>query len=239
MTGRVVVAALFLFVSITAGAQTYLIAIVGKDANSPDELAFVALNDIPNGQPLYFTNERWDNSVGDFGSTGEGTIRFTPSALIARGTVVHIAEHDMNANTYVLVGATGAVEHVSGTWSPTAADPFYAFTASDSMNPLTSVETIYALVATQLNGMTATMDPTTTSGMNTTVFPNAVVMNYNSSMVQPVGVEYMADRSLASPATFADSANYSVTTGAGNTVFDLTAYTSAALPVELSRFSVD
>ena len=65
------------------------IAIVGFNFDDPDELAFVALVDIPPGTSINFTDNGWF-AAGGF-RANEGTFTWTAPATVAAGTVVNPA----------------------------------------------------------------------------------------------------------------------------------------------------
>ncbi|MCB1050053.1 MAG: hypothetical protein H6510_15100 [Acidobacteria bacterium] len=211
-------------------AQDYVLAFAGKDSNSPDEFSFVALNDIPMGSQIYFTNLDWDNSMGQFTGT-KGTLLFQAAATITRGTVVQVSE--TTNDNFTVTGATGSATLVGLTsWSALGADPHYAFTASNAMSPTTSVTRVYALIESEMNAMPASLDPRT--GTNSS--PNAVVCDFTDPMNNIVFADYSADRSMATPASLANPASF--TTGASSTL-DLTTFTSGSLPVVLDSFQVE
>lgn len=219
-----------LVIGLTATAvDAQLVAVSGKDSNPPDEFAFVALSNIPNTTQIFFSNQEWDNTTGQFLSDGEGTIVFTATALISQGTVTRIEE--TASNTFAVTGS-GTVALVVGSsdWSPTAADPHYAFTASNSASPTTTVTEIYALVFTVTGGMPASADPTT--GTNNS--PNAVVASFST---QYTGVDFNGDRSTATVNDLKNTANYTTAIGPTNLTLDLTSF--SAVPVELQEFAIE
>jgi len=226
---RPLVCCMFSLFSICTLAQ--LVAFSGKDANSPDEFAFVALQDIA-PTTIYFTNQDWDNTSGAFVNPGnEGSLAFTNTATILKGTVVQVSE--TSADMFTVTGATATATILIGDgWSPTAADPHYAFSATGP-DPLTTVTEVHAFLNTLMGGATATMDPT--SGDNAS--PNAVVCNFTAT--QPVGVDYDQDRSTATVATLSDPANFLESFSTTNLTLDLTAFTNPGLPVVLESFNVD
>lgn len=63
------------------------IAFVGFNADGNDDLAFVALREIPAGTVIYFNDREW---TGAGFNTGEGEVTWTASSSIAAGTVVTI-----------------------------------------------------------------------------------------------------------------------------------------------------
>ncbi len=72
---------------VQAAVSVGAIAIIGIDTDDPDTLTFVALEDIPEGEVIRFTDDGWLNT-GSF-RIGEGGTQWTsPSGGITAGTVV-------------------------------------------------------------------------------------------------------------------------------------------------------
>ncbi|GBU17798.1 MULTISPECIES: ExeM/NucH family extracellular endonuclease [Methylobacterium] len=63
------------------------LALVGYDADNPDDFAFVLLRDIEAGTEIHFTDNGW-TAAGAFRG-GEGIYTFTAAAALAAGTVIH------------------------------------------------------------------------------------------------------------------------------------------------------
>ncbi len=232
---------LVLALGIAGPASAQFVAFVGKDSNPDDDFTFVAMVDIPINTVIYFTNRQWNNTAapsGSFLSDGEGTLVFTATSMIPQGTVTLIVE--TAADTFSVqsdsgggLGAglgTATILGGSAAWSPTSADPHYAFAASNPGDPFASITEIYALMSTLSGGFAASFDPTTGNGAS----PNAVVVDYSNS--QATGIDFTGDRTTADPAALANPSNY--LEGASITL-DTTFFTSTALPVELESFSVD
>ncbi len=207
------------------------VAFTGKDSNSPDEFAFVALQDLAIGTKIFFTENDFDNSGGAPGlfASGEGTILFeVVGGVISTGTVVHIAE-DTTPDTFVLMNAGSSTAVIVGasSWSATAADPHYAYSASNDASPWSTVTEVHAMLF-PLESITAfgSRDP---SGL----YPNAIVVDNSTFASTQTAADYTGDRSTATHMSLADSNNFT----AGDGDLDLTAFTS--VPVELMSFAVD
>ncbi|MDJ0657146.1 MAG: hypothetical protein QNJ40_23505 [Xanthomonadales bacterium] len=222
--------AVVLLVSSPAAAQLR-IAFTGKDANAPDEYAFVALNDISSGTSFFVTNCDWDNSTGAFiNPCNEGVMQVTTTAVITRGTVTLVQE--TAPDVYTVTGdATAVAVPGSLAWQSVSADPHYAFAASNPTSPLNTVTEIYAYADTDPDtAVGGVKDPT----INNNASPNAVVLDFVG--VQPVGMDFVGNRSTATLADLTNTANYTV---GGTITLDLTAFTGPGLPVELKSFSVE
>jgi hypothetical protein len=225
---------------LTTSAFAQSVAFVGKDSNPDDDFTFVALHDIPNSTVIFFTNREWDNTTGSFKIDGEGTLVFTATSLIPRGTVTLIVEPNATPDMFTVQSDSGSglgvglgtavIATGSAAWSPTSADPHYAFTASNQLDPFNTITEIHALMSTLSGGFAASFDPTTGTGSS----PSAVVVNYSAS--QSTGIDYNADRSVATAATLADETNY---LAGASLVLDTTFFSSAGLPVELQSFEIE
>ncbi|XHX78745.1 MAG: choice-of-anchor I family protein [Stenomitos frigidus ULC029] len=79
------------------------IAIVGFNADGNDNLAFVALVDIPAGETIYFEDNEW-NGTG-FIDTNESAFNWTSTTPITAGTIVRID----NIGTGTIAASTGTV----------------------------------------------------------------------------------------------------------------------------------
>jgi len=208
-----------------------LVAFTGKDSNPAptDEFAFVALQDLAPGTTIFFTENDFDNTTGEFNST-EGTILFTVAGgTIATGTVVQIAEDGVTANTFnVTNGGSSTAAQVGGSaWSPTSGDPHYAYSASNASSPWNTVTQVHAMLFPLINSSTfGTRDPST-------VYPNAIVVDNASWAATQVAVDFTGDRSSATHTSLADSSNF--TGGDGD--LDLSMFSS--VPVELASFTID
>lgn len=202
-------------------ADATLLAFAGKDANAPDEFAFVAVRDIANGTQIYFTNYDRDNATGAFVTTGvEGTLLFTATALIPAGTVVQVIETE--PDVYSVIGSGTAV-HVSGEWAAVSADPHYAFFASNPALPLTSGTQVHACMDTDPDtAVGGSKDPRI--GVNPS--PGAFVLDFVDE--QPVGADLNADRTMAVLSDLAVPGSFTTTTGPTNLGLDLTEFARIA-----------
>jgi hypothetical protein len=228
---KIIILLSFIIFSVNATAQ--LVAFVGKDANSPDEFSFVALQELPSGTEIYFTSWDWDNTTGNFvNPANEGTLLFTSTAIIAKGVVTQISE--TAANSFTITGGLGTAAVVGGqSWSVTSADQHYAFTSSNSVNPETNVASngIYALLNTPQTMSPPGPEIIPLTGTNAS--PNAIVVSISG---QPIAVDYNADRTTATKADLMNPSNYS---SGSNITLDLTSFTNASLPVDLQSFEIE
>lgn len=239
--GRVLIFAGLLAGKTSAWGQTYVVAFVGKITDGGDPFTFVAMNDIPMGTTIYITNWDWDNVSGAFTNpVSEGTLAVTTTALIPQGSVTRIEETSlgvfssdtttsMGTSTLATVGfATGTTD-----WSPSSGTPFYAFYASNSATPEATVTQILAVMITDTGTFSAAFDPT--QGTNSS--PDAIALF--DEMRQYSYYDYTGDRSMATPATMADTANFGGTQASAGQSVDTTFFSSGNLPVTLTDFSIE
>ncbi|MFN3483848.1 MAG: hypothetical protein ACK4YX_12600, partial [Rhabdaerophilum calidifontis] len=69
------------------------IAFIGFNADGNDNLAFLAIDEIPAGTTIHFSDNEWNGlAIGAGGAfnSGESAFRFTATTAIAPGTVVTI-----------------------------------------------------------------------------------------------------------------------------------------------------
>ncbi|RVT40904.1 choice-of-anchor I family protein [Sphingobium algorifonticola] len=93
------------------------IAFTGYNADGNDDIAFVALEEIPAGTVINFNDREWQGSAFN---TGEGEVRFTATNAIAAGTVVTINSYSSSPSS-----AFGSVSGSSGIGNN--AEIIYAF----------------------------------------------------------------------------------------------------------------
>ncbi len=188
-----------LLLTLPLWAMAQLVAFSGKNSNPDDNFAFVALQHIPDGTTIYFTNREWDNVSGTFPDDGEGILRFVASGDISVGTVIEIVEPNLPGNTFTVSSSGTAAIVGSNEWSPTSADPHYAFAASNANTPTSTVTEVYAFMDTRTGIHVGTIsDP----GIGTNSSPSAMICDWTAS--QAVGIDYDLDRSQATLASLED-----------------------------------
>lgn len=216
--GTIIALAIYL---LGAHASAQLVGFTGKDTNTPDEFAFVALEDIPNGTQIFFTEANYDNSTDSF-SSAEGHILFTVSGTLTEGTVVLISE--TSDDMFTVTGNGGTATLVPGaSWIATTNDPHYAYSASNATSPWDNVTEIHSMIYVVLAGTLGTLDPKVD-------YPNALVAHGFFSA--NAAADYTGDRNAASRQTLQMVSNF--TEGDGD--LDLTFFGS--VPVILMSFTI-
>lgn len=132
----ILILAVTLSLSYIFGLTAGDIAILGVNTDATKSLAFVALADIPANTTISFTDNAW-NATTQTWRTGEGTITWTHTALVAKGTVVTITLGatyaadlgTVTTNTNFNLSATGdQILAYEGTTAPTTnADATWLF----------------------------------------------------------------------------------------------------------------
>jgi predicted extracellular nuclease/Ca2+-binding RTX toxin-like protein len=110
------------------------IAIVGMNADNPDNFSFVLLDAVTSGTEITFTDSGWNSSTGTFRG-GEGALKWTATSDLAAGTVINSV-----LNSAQFTSANDAVVGTNGLAFSTDGDQIIAFTGSS-----TSPTLLYAL----------------------------------------------------------------------------------------------
>ncbi len=160
--------------TIAFGANAQLsagdIAFIGYNTDGSDDFSWIALSDIPAGEVIYFTEEGWDGSTGNWVGTSEGHMTYTaPGGGISCGTVVHINE--TAANTFTVTGGGAAVLSSGTGWSLSAGDQVLAYQAA-TPEPGTTPTFIAGVHGDDGNGTPLSLDATT---------------GWNNNAVSPMG----------------------------------------------------
>lgn len=158
------------------------IAITGFNADGDDNIAFVALEDIDEGQVIFFTDEEWnglETGLGGAFNTGEGTISWIcPIGGIDAGDIVRIDNADGAPAVTSDVGTTNTED--SGFNLSGGGESLYAYQGTD----YTTVTAFVALLATR------TTDSIVNTGL--TADSTAIYLNSNAD-----GGAYNGSRSIS------------------------------------------
>ncbi len=100
-----------------AQLETGDLAIIGFNSDtSPDQLAIVALADIPSGQTIYISDLEWTGTSWDAASTTDGAITWTTTSIVPAGTILNIT-----INNVAIAGDLSSYGTVSKTnWTSTS-----------------------------------------------------------------------------------------------------------------------
>ena len=97
------------------------IAFTGFNADAPDDLAFVALVDIPANTRIYFCDADWNGTAFP---TNEGDFSWSHNAVVPAGTVITLNSVDPGLTTNL-----GSIVHDNGGGISTSSEAFYAYLA--------------------------------------------------------------------------------------------------------------
>lgn len=213
------------------------IAFVGISNDNPDEMAFVAVDDLPASTVIYFTDEEyWDNCDGFyFNNTCSGQAEdywfyTAPASVVASGTVVVIRESATNVLS--IISGPGTVTRGGlASYNQTQQDVLHAFLASNPADPFGSLTEVLASINVN------TFDGSDNHGENPiSNHPNAIVFEdtgaavfENADYTAMLREEETSVQDLLNPSNFTtDENNFSLST---------INFTSAILPVELVSFT--
>ena len=217
---------LFLLIgSSTSFAQDW--AVCASDGAANEGFAMFALRNIPASAIYYITEDDYNNGTGEFDGS-EGIIQYTtPGGGISEGVVVSIRE--TSTNSYTVTGGGGTATHVasSGSWILSNCDEIYIFESSDAVTPGDDITNMHHFHYSCPGAPLATQDPTGDWPMCWDVV--SIGTGANGSF------EYNASRVNTTRAMMEAVGNWTTTSGTTDP-FDLTAFTSQMLPVELASF---
>jgi len=98
------------------------IAFTGFNADAPDNLAFVALKDIPANTRIYFCDANWNGTAFP---SGEGDFSWMHTSVVPAGTVVALNSIDPGITTNI-----GTIVHDNGGGISTGSEAFFAYLAA-------------------------------------------------------------------------------------------------------------
>lgn len=197
-----------LFMLMAGLGYSQKVAVIGMNHTDPDGFAFVALQNLPSGEVIYFTENEYNNATDVF-NTGEGLVVFTATSTIFKGDVVYVSETSTTSNIFTVSCTTGtcgtAVIVGAGDFAlASGGDAIYAFSDNDN-NPTNGVTAIHSVfftgeVAQSGGNILAAMDP---SGDH----PTAIVIDGFPASA-PIRTEYTASRTNTTKLMFENPSNY-------------------------------
>jgi hypothetical protein len=195
------------------------VAIIGMNHLTADGFSFVATQNLPIGEVIFFTENEYNNAGNVFVDQTESVVKFTVTpAAITKGTVIFVKEisTDVFSVSCTLGGACGTAVKTPGSGNfalATDGDGLYAYaeTAGDE-NPANGVLTIYAVMYTgsgeavpPVNGGNLPANENPLSD-----YPNAIVLQ-GFPVAQPNRTEFIATtiaRTNVTKAMVQNPANY-------------------------------
>ncbi|MEZ4827034.1 MAG: T9SS type A sorting domain-containing protein [Bacteroidia bacterium] len=144
-----------LLISLTYGAIAQKVAICGFNTDDQDGFSFVALDNLTGGAFIYFTDGAYVASSNSFDISGgnEALVAYTvPAGGLPVGQVITLVENaNPNQNTFTITRSggsseTGTASVSGGNFRFEAGEPFFAFSASNSSSPTTSLSQLFGYV---------------------------------------------------------------------------------------------
>ena len=169
------------------------IAFIGYNSDDPDGFTFIALNDIPATEMIYFTEEGW-NSTAWAGSSVETHYAWqAPAGGLAIGTIVYIYETGSVPN--VLAASAGTISGVlsGSTFHFSSGDQVLAYQSGSGVKP-TSPTFIAGLHAdyfsTNYNSTTTWSQSASAGEENASTVPAGLTNGQNCVSLFPATTEY-------------------------------------------------
>ncbi|MCB0651638.1 MAG: HYR domain-containing protein, partial [Saprospiraceae bacterium] len=230
---------IIMFLAFWGTIHAQKVAIIGYNGTTNDGYSIVALETIPGGTTIYFTDKPYLGS-GSFGINEGAWAYTTPAGGLSLGDVVVFTESSTNNMTMICnIGGTDGSGATCGTWgslngdvslASTSAETIYAY-ADNNNDPSSGVTEIYAALIT--SGAIGSDGATNPLGE----FPNAVIVdNLNSDIT----IDYIdfknslrssvgASKASIIAALEGPASNYNQ--GTGNTALSRVPFTAPSNPV--------
>lgn len=195
------------------------LTIIGMNAETPDELLLLALDEIPAGETFHFTDNEYNSTLDAF-SPGEGIISFSTNTIVTAGEVFSIK----NDGGWSIEGTTDVtLGTVSGSLNFSLGDEqVYVYTTSDNTQS-GSISTIIAMVDTWLGTISGSLDPTGN-------YPDAYVIDLLDNFRN---LAYEGDREAIDMDDIMDLSNWNL--ASTRIDFDMSDFLNV-IPVELTYF---
>ena len=212
----------------TGLAYSQKVAVIGMNHLSPDGISFVALEELPVSEVIYFTEDEYNNTT-DLFSFGESVVQFVATSIIPAGDVVFIKE--ISTNTFTVnctSGVCGTATKTPGSGSfalASGGEHIYAYSDTDD-DPSNGVTEIYSVMYTIAGPIAPGEDPTVDH-------PNAIVVD-GFANPSPDRTEFNFDpatlRDGVGISDFENPANY--LNGVANADLSLVPFTNFTLGVD-------
>jgi len=218
----------FFFLSIGFNLQAQNdVAIIGWDGTSGDKILFAVLRDHAAGEVIYFTEEDYNSATDDF-NTSEGHLAYTvPAGGLLDGEVISITETSTNIFSVGCAGGSAVI--VSGSWSFSAADEMYAYSASNPSSPWNTITKIHCFTWSQVISIPAGQNPSTNH-------PDVLITSFNIGGGGGTNAQLLdAFRSNGTIAQYQSGSSWQQT-GTGTVNFSCMDIGESALPIDLISF---
>ncbi len=136
------------------GGFSQKVAIIGMNHVGIDGFTFVATQNLPSGEIIYFTDNEYNaaGALNTFFDQTESVVTFTATSAITKGTVIFVKEPSADVFSVSCTGGgvcgTAVKTGTSGNFAlATDGESLYAYADTDN-NPLNGITTIYAVMYT-------------------------------------------------------------------------------------------
>ncbi len=196
------------------------LAIIGLNAETPDELVILAYDNLAVGEVYHITDNEYDETTNSF-TTGEGYVTFSTVEPVERGDVFSLKNDGgwtlEGSTKLVFDGTTGGINFSLGN------EQAYVYQTMD--NTVTGAVTIvHAAVDTWIGEMPSTINPISNH-------PNAIVIDILDNRRN---ISYAGSRESGNIGDILNLDNWLLSDDRIES--DLTDFALAALPVELVSF---
>ncbi|MEO0727626.1 MAG: T9SS type A sorting domain-containing protein [Bacteroidota bacterium] len=195
---------LFLFGTFSLQAQAPKVVFCGVDHVDADEFTFVATQDLPDGEKIYFTEDEFSDALNAF-NVNEGHLEYTvPAGGLSTGEVVLITETSDQTFTVGGAGGTATIVAGTGTWSANTTDELYAYSASNAASPWNTVTDVHVFLWLAVIAAPVDQNPALD-------YPNAAIQLLNVGGGGGITADYPdANRVDATIADLEDPANWTL-----------------------------
>ena len=166
------------------------IAFIGYNSDDPDGFTFIALNDIPTTEMIYFTEEGWNSSAWA-GSLSETHYSWqAPAGGLSIGSIVYIYESADN----ILTASTGTISGVlsGSTFNFSGGDQVLAYQSGSGVKPAlpTFIAGIHAdYFSTNYNSTTTWSQSASSSEQNLSTLPTGLTNGQDCVSLYPATTE--------------------------------------------------
>ncbi len=201
----------------TANAQ---LVFIGQNAETPDEMLFVALEDIASGETFHVTDNEYDSFLNAF-TTGEGIVSFSTINVLDKGDVFSLK----NDGGWSIEGTSDvALGTVSGSLNISLGnEQTYLFATVDN-SQTGNLRAVLSMVDTWIGSIASNIDPRSN-------FPNTHVID---APINVRNVAFSGNRTTSNIADVLDLNQWNLSDL--RIELDMTDFSGAALPVEITYF---
>lgn len=166
------------------------IAFIGYNSDDPDGFTFIALNNLPSSEMIYFTEEGWNGSAWSGSSVETHYAWQAPAGGLSIGSIVYIYESSAN----VLTASIGTISGVLGgsTFNFTGGDQVLAYQSGSGVKPAspTFIAGVHAdYFSTNYNSTTTWSQSASAGEQNASTVPSGLTNGQNCVSLFPATTE--------------------------------------------------